>query len=530
MSDIAYKLKVLRQIGLLKVQPPHRLLKAGIKLATWGPGFPSAVAAAAARFPNQTAIIDDAGEITWAELRDEINQTTAALKARGVQVGDAVALMGRNHRWMVVSMVSIMQIGAKVLLLNTMASASQLGELTRREGAKFAIVDQEFLEVTAEIDRDLVVVAWADDDSHGLPTLSGLAEGQPTDDHKKPSKPGGIVIFTSGTTGLPKGANRKEPENLDPLLTFFGSIPYHGNSTVVLAAPLFHSWGLINFGFGLSTVPTYVLRRKFDPAQVLEDIDRYKAEVLVVVPLMMQRLVNLDREVADRYDVSSLRITASSGSALAGDLAIDFMDRFTDSVYNFYGATETGWVSIASPEDLRAAPGTAGRVPWRTVAKILDTDGNELPPGETGVIYVGNEMQFGGYTDGNTKDFRDGLMHTGDLGYFDEDGRLFVAGRDDDMIISGGENVFPRELEDALIGHPSITDVVVVGVPDPDWGHCLAAYVVVKDGASLDEDEVVSYAKERVARFAVPRRTKFLDELPRNPTGKVMKRELPEFD
>ena len=180
MSDIAYKLKVLRQIGLLKVQPPHRLIKAGIKLATWGPGFPSAVGAAAARFPNQTAIIDDAGEITWAELRDEINQTTAALKARGVQVGDAVALMGRNHRWMVVSMVSIMQIGAKVLLLNTMASASQLGELTRREGAKFAIVDQEFLKVTSEIDRDLVVVAWSDDDSHGLPTLSGLAEGQPT--------------------------------------------------------------------------------------------------------------------------------------------------------------------------------------------------------------------------------------------------------------------------------------------------------------------------------------------------------------
>ena len=206
------------------------------------------------------------------------------------------------------------------------------------------------------------------------------------------------------------------------------------------------------------------------------------------------------------------------------------MDRFTDSVYNFYGATETGWVSVASPEDLRAAPGTAGRIPWRTVVKVLDTDGNELPAGETGVIYVGNEMQFGGYTDGNTKDFRDGLMHTGDLGYFDEDGRLFVAGRDDDMVISGGENVFPRELEDALIGHPAITDVVVVGIPDDDWGHCLAAYVVVKDGESLDEDEVVAYAKERVARFAVPRRLQFLDELPRNPTGKVMKRELPEFD
>ena len=530
MSDLAYKVKVLRQIGLLKPQPPHRLLKAGIKLATWGPGFPAAVGAAAIRFPHQTAIIDDAGELTWSELSDEINRTSAALKRRGVGAGDAVALLCRNHRHIVVAMIAIMQLGGKVLLLNTMASASQLGELARREGAQLTILDQEFLAVAADVDREKVVVAWADDDEHGLPTLSDLARSESAAAHKKPSRPGGIVIFTSGTTGLPKGANRKEPENLDPLLTFFGSIPYRGNSTVVLAAPLFHSWGLLNFGFGLSTVPTYVLRRKFQPEQVLRDIDQYKAEVLVVVPLMMQRLVDADPEVIKTADVSSLAITASSGSALAGELATHFMDTFTDSVYNFYGATETGWVSIASPEDLRAAPGTAGRVPWRTVVKILDADGKEVPAGETGVIYVGNEMQFGGYTDGNSKDFRDGLMHSGDLGHFDEDGRLFVSGRDDDMIISGGENVFPRELEDALIEHPAVADVVVTGIPDEAWGQCLAAYVVVKDGQSLEEDEVVAYAKEHVARFAVPRKIKFLDELPRNPTGKVMKRELPDFD
>lgn len=530
MGDVGYKLKILRQIGLLKVQPPHRLLKAGIKLATWGPGFPSAAGAAAARFPNQLAIIDDAGEITWQELYDEVNRATAALATKGIGAGDSVALLCRNHRHMVVAMIALMQRGAKVLLLNTMASANQLGELTRREGAGLAIVDQEFLAVASELDQDQILLAWEDDDTHGLPTLAKLAAAEPSTPHKKPERPGGIVIFTSGTTGLPKGANRKEPENLDPLMTFFGAIPYTGNSTVVLAAPLFHSWGLLNFGFGLSTVPTYVLRRKFKPEQVLADIDQYKADVLVVVPLMMQRLVDASSAAVEKSDVSSLKITASSGSALAGDLANHFMDMFTDSVYNFYGATETGWVSIASPEDLRAAPGTAGRVPWRTIVKILDADGKEVPQGETGVIHVGNEMQFGGYTDGNSKSFADGLMHSGDLGYFDEAGRLFVAGRDDDMVISGGENVFPRELEDALIEHPAITDVVVTGIPDKDWGHCLAAYVVVKEGESLDLDTVVAYAKERVARFAVPRKVKFLDELPRNPTGKVMKRELPDFD
>ncbi|EFQ82530.1 AMP-binding enzyme [Aeromicrobium marinum DSM 15272] len=530
MGDLTYKLKVLRQIGLLSVQPPHRLVKAGVKLATWGPGFPAAVLAAAARHPQQLAIIDDAGELTWKQLSEEINRTTQGLKDRGVGVGDSVAVLCRNHRHMVVAMVSVMQLGGKILLLNTMASAGQLGELTRREGAEMVVLDQEFLKVADELDRDLVVVAWEDDDTHGLPTLAQIAEGKSSADHKKPAKPGGIVIFTSGTTGMPKGANRKEPENLDPLMTFFGAIPYRGNSTVVIAAPLFHSWGLINFGFGLSTVPTYVLRRKFKAEQVLADIDQHKAEALVVVPLMMQRLVDADPTAIEKADVSSLRITASSGSALAGELATRFMDTFTDSVYNFYGATETGWVSIASPEDLRAAPGTAGRVPWRTVVKVLDADGQEVPPGETGVIHVGNEMQFAGYTDGNTKNFADGLMHSGDLGYFDADGRLFVAGRDDDMIVSGGENVFPRELEDALIDHPRISDVVVTGIPDPDWGHSLAAYVVVKGSEPLPEDEIVAYAKERVARFAVPRKIAFLDELPRNPTGKVMKRELPEFE
>ncbi|MFT4187320.1 MAG: AMP-binding protein [Aeromicrobium sp.] len=530
MGDIGYKLKVLRQIGLLKAQRPDRLLKAGVKLASWGPGFPAAIAAATARYPDQLAVIDDVGQLTWRELNDEINRFTEALKHGGMKPGDPVAVMCRNHRYMVIAMVAIMKLGGKVLLLNTMASAAQLGELTQREKAKMAIIDQEFLKVTGEIDRDIVVIAWADDDTHGLPTMTGLAKGHPATEHKKPERPGAIVIFTSGTTGLPKGANRKEPENLDPLLTFFGSIPYRGNSTVVLAAPLFHSWGLINFGFGLSTAPTYVLRRRFVPEQVIADIATYKAEALVVVPLMMQRMVDVDPKVIARHDVSSLRITASSGSALAGELATRFMDTFTDSVYNFYGATETGWVSIAGPADLRAAPGTAGRVPWRTVVKILDQDGQEVPQGETGVIYVGNEMQFGGYTDGRTKDFRDGLMHTGDLGYFDAEGRLFVAGRDDDMIISGGENVFPRELEDALIDHPDVHDVVVVGIPDKDWGQCLAAYVVVKDGCEVEEKTLVDYAKDKVARFAVPRKIQFIDELPRNPTGKVMKRELPGFD
>ena len=539
MGDLGYKLKVFAQIGLLKAQLPHRLLGAGLQLLKWGPGIPSAIGAAAARFPNQTAIIDDAGNMTWREVRDEANQLTQALKDRGIEPGDSIAVLCRNHRYMVIAAAAVMQAGGRILLLNTMASGSQLGDLATRENAKMVILDQEFLAVAGNVNRDKLVLAWVEGDTppkagrattDDIPSLSELVKGQPTKSHPTPSAHGSIVIFTSGTTGLPKGAKREEPADLKPLIAFFGAIPYRGNSTVVLAAPLFHSWGLINFAFGLSTVPTYVMRRRFDAVQILKDIEKYKADVLVVVPLMIQRLVDVAPDIIKSTDVSSLRITASSGSALAGELANHFMDLFTDSIYNFYGATETGWVTVASPAQLRDAPGTAGTPPFRTNVKILDSGGNELPQGETGVIHVGNDMPFGGYTDGDTKAFTRGLMSTGDLGYFDELGRLFVSGRDDDMVISGGENVFPRELEDALIDHPGIFDVVVTGIPDRDWGQCLAAYVVVREGQTVSETEIVAYAKERVARFAVPRRTMFIDELPRNPTGKVMKRELPPFE
>ena len=531
MGTLGHTLGVFRRIGLLSPGRPDRLANAARQLVKWGPGLPSGVHAAAARFPQQTAIVDDAGEVTWAELSAQVNQLTAALKTHGIEPGDSIAVLARNHRLMVVTLVATMQAGGRVLLLNTMASRSQLTELVEREDATLVVVDQEFLDVAGDVDRARIVLGWADPDApDDLPTIAGLLHGRPTRHHPRPSRHGQIIIFTSGTTGLPKGARREEPKNLTPLVTFFGAIPYRGRSTVVVAAPLFHSWGLLNFGFGLSAAPTYVLRRRFDAEQALRDVERYSAEVLVVVPLMMQRMVDVDPAVVRQVDVSSLRITASSGSALGGDLAIRYMDLFTDSVYNFYGATETGWVTIASPDDMRAAPGTAGRPPFRTTVVVLDADGHEVPQGTTGVIHVGNDMPFGGYTDGRTKTFTDGLMNTGDLGHFDADGRLFVSGRDDDMVISGGENVFPRELEDALIEHPDITDVAVTGVPDDAFGQVLAAYVVVRPGATLTEQDVREYARARVARFAVPGRTTFVDELPRNPTGKVMKRQLPGLE
>ncbi|MET1134294.1 MAG: AMP-binding protein [Aeromicrobium sp.] len=531
MGDLGYKLKVLRRIGVIKALPPHKLIGAARVLKKWGPGLPSGINAAAKRYPKQLAIIDDAGEITYEDLVTQVNQFTEVLRERGIEPGDSVAVLARNHRYLVIALIAVVQMGGRVLLLNTMSSRAQLTDLAEREGAELLILDQEFLPLVEDVRRSRLMLAWADADAPSdLPSVESSTVGKPSGEQPVPSKHGEMIIFTSGTTGLPKGAKRKEPEDLKPLLAFFGSIPYQSNSVVSIAAPLFHSWGLINLGFGLSTCPTFVLRRKFIPEQALRDIEKYKVRVLVVVPLMLQRMVKADPKVVKETDVSSLTITASSGSALAGDLALHFMDMYTDSIYNFYGATETSWITIADPKDLRAAPGTAGRVPWRTTVKILDHDGNEVPQGDIGVIHVVNDMPFGGYTDGRNKSFHSGLMDSGDLGYFDEEGRLFVAGRDDDMIISGGENVFPRELEDCLVEHPEVADVVVTGIADPEWGQRLAAYVVRKEGSDVTADELVEFAKDNVARSAVPRGVMFLDTLPRNPTGKVMKRQLPAFE
>jgi acyl-CoA synthetase (AMP-forming)/AMP-acid ligase II len=232
--------------------------------------------------------------------------------------------------------------------------------------------------------------------------------------------------------------------------------------------------------------------------------------------------------VKRRYDLSALEVTAASGSALPGDLATNWMDEFGDNLYNLYGSTEVAWATIATPADMRAAPGTAGRPPRGTVIRIVDQNGNDVPEGETGRIFIGNQLAFEGYTGGGDKEHLGELLSSGDVGHFDEDGRLFIDGRDDEMIVSGGENVFPREVEDLLADHEAVAEAAAIGVEDEKFGQRLRAFVVKADGADTSEDELKDYVKANLARYKVPREIVFVEELPRNATGKVLKRELAE--
>ena len=204
------------------------------------------------------------------------------------------------------------------------------------------------------------------------------------------------------------------------------------------------------------------------------------------------------------------------------------MDRFGDTAYNLYGSTEVAYATVATPEDLRAAPGTAGRPPRGTEVRLYDENGREVPQGEVGRIFVGNEMSFEGYTGGGGKEAIDDLLSSGDVGHIDADGRLFIDGRDDEMIVSGGENVFPREVEDLLADHEDVAEVAVIGVEDAEYGQRLKAFVAPKGGAEIDEADLIAHVKAHLASYKSPREIEFLDELPRNATGKVLKRELRE--
>jgi acyl-CoA synthetase (AMP-forming)/AMP-acid ligase II/uncharacterized membrane protein len=531
---VAYQLgsvKVLVDAGVVRPMRPDRLVKFVQTLMRWGRSPAAGAIALADRFPNETMVVDELGALTFSDVHTRSNALAHSLSDLGVVEGDGVGIMCRNHRGFIESTFAVSKLGGHSLYLNTAFAGPQLAEVVDRERPKAIIYDEEFAGLLSEAGKGRKrVVAWHDSERCDDPTIDDLiGQGDP-DDVVPPSQEGRAVILTSGTTGSPKGASRANPQSLDPAVSLLATIPLKARQSAYIAAPLFHSWGFAHFTLGLILGSTYVLRRKFDPEQCLADIARYRCDSLVVVPVMMQRIMELPEDVRAKYDTSSLKVVAASGSALPGDLANDWMDVFGDTLYNLYGSTEVAWASIATPADMRAAPGTAGKPPRGTVVKLYDDHGVEVPQGQTGRIFVGNEMLFEGYTGGGTKDVIGSLMATGDVGRFDEGGRLFVEGRDDEMIVSGGENVFPKEIEDLLARHEAVAEAAALGVEDKDFGQRLRAFVVLERGKEVSEDDLKTYVKKNLARYKVPREIVFLDELPRNATGKVLKRELKELE
>jgi acyl-CoA synthetase (AMP-forming)/AMP-acid ligase II len=530
LSDGIHVARTLARAGMLRPSRPDRALRAVVGLRRFGPTLAAGVVGGAARFPATPAVIDDDGILTFGQLERRTNALARGLAGHGLTEGRTLAVMCRNHRGFIEVAAACSKLGVHIVLVNTGFAGPQVAEVVDREGARGLVYDREFA-ATVRAARGGRVCFVAGDagaakDRGPDTSLAELIATRVDTPLPPPSVAGRAVILTSGTTGTPKGANRPTPNSMGPMAALLSAIPLRARETTVIAAPLFHAWGFAHVLLATALSSTIVLRRRFDPLEIVRAVSEHRADALVVVPVMLQRMLEADAEARRRWDTSSLRVIAVSGSALPGPLANRVMDALGESLYNLYGSTEVAWATVAGPSDLRAAPGTAGRPPRGTVVKILGEDGRELRSGASGRIFVGSEMLFEGYTGGGDKDRHGGLMATGDVGHFDPDGRLFVDGRDDDMIVSGGENVFPGEVEDLLAGMPGVREVAVVGVPDDEFGQRLRAVVSLQPGAELSEAQLQDHVRTHLARYKVPREVVFTDELPRNATGKILKREL----
>jgi fatty-acyl-CoA synthase len=514
---------------LLAPMRPDKYIRIAVAMQRENMGITSGFAAAAQRCPDRPGLVDELGALTWREIDERADALAAALQ--DLAAPTVIGIMARNHRGFVESLIAANRIGADVLLLNTSFAGPALAEVVQREGVDAVIYDEEF---TATVDRALAdkpdatrIIAWTDDAQDG-PTVEKMIADYAGREPQRASTKSKVILLTSGTTGTPKGAKHSGGSDGGPgiLKAILDRTPWRAEEPVVVVAPMFHAWGFSQLVFAASMACTVITRRKFDPEATLELIDRHRATGLCVVPVMFDRIMELPDEVRNKYSGRSLRFAAASGSRMRPDVVTTFMDQFGDVIYNNYNATEAGMIATATPEDLRAAPDTAGKPAGGTEIRILDSDFNEVPSGEVGNIYVRNSSQFDGYTSGKTKDFHQGFMSSGDVGYVDDAGRLFVVGRDDEMIVSGGENVYPVEVEKTLATHPDVAEASVIGVDDDQFGQRLAAFVVLNTGASATPDVLKQHVRENLANYKVPREIAILDEMPRGSTGKIARSEL----
>ncbi|MFA5708187.1 acyl-CoA synthetase [Mycolicibacterium sp.] len=525
--------KRLVETGILDLKDLRGTLRGAKLIQVYGPQATMTIQGGH-RFPDLPAVVDERGSLTYGEVDEQSWALAHALRSLGVVEGSVVGVLCRDHRGLIIAMAACGKLGARVVLMNTGFAKPQFAQVCEREKVTVVLHDSEFVGLLDALPPELPrVLTWVDDGAElpaGAHTLDDLVASNPTDPLPPPTRPGGSVILTSGTTGMPKGAPR---DTVSPLATaqIIDRIPFPRKGTMVIVSPIFHSTGWATYTVGAALGNKIVTARRFNAENTVKMIAEYRAEMLVAVPTMLHRMVELDAATLAKYDTSSLRVILIAGSALSPELSERVQDTFGDVLYNMYGSTECAIATVAQPAELRAAPGTAGRAPVTCEVVLYDDNDRRIEgANRPGRIFVRNGAPFQGYTDGRGKQIIDGYMSSGDMGHFDDNGLLFIDGRDDDMIVSGGENVFPQEVENLLEEHDDVAEVAVVGVDDVEFGKRLRAFVVPEPGAAPDAAQIKQYVKDNLARHKVPRDVVFIDELPRNATGKLLRRVLVEKD
>ncbi|OBI93168.1 AMP-binding protein [Mycobacterium sp. 1245805.9] len=521
MTDgvLATALRALLRSRLLGPPSPAATVRLIREARRGGTNPYTLLAVTAARWPDRSAIIDDDGALTYRELRAETEALAQELSGAGGGPGQAVGLMCRNGQGFVKGFFAAALIGADVVLVNTDFRTDALAAAVSGHQITTMVADDEFAERVRAADQSVALVDPAavgarDEGRHG--SRPGVAA------------PGRIVLLTSGTTGKPKGVPRTPQlrSAVGVWVTILDRTGLRTGSRISVAMPMFHGLGLGMLMLTVALGGTVLTNRHFDAEAALAQASLHRADAFTAVPVVLARILDLPERVRARNPLTYLRVVLSSGDRLDPNLGQRFMDAYGDILYNGYGSTEVGIGALATPADLREAPETVGKPVAGCPVRIFDKNDRPVGPRVTGRIFVGGELASEGYTDGGAKAVVGTMTSTGDMGYLDNSGRLYIVGREDDMIISGGENVYPRAVENALAEHPDIADNAVIGVPDEQFGHRLAAFVVPHSGRSLDPQGLRDYLKGRVSRFEQPRDINIVESIPRNPAGKVVRKEL----
>ena len=493
--------------------------------------------------PDKLGVIDDKPDgtvVTWtyAELEARSNRVANLLLSLGTGPGKKVLWCGPNSPEVVAVMAAARKIGAVAVPLNYRLTPEEACYVINHSDAEVAYVDHEhapmFAALRGRLEKVRHIIAVGGPAPDGMLTDADIAAapaGAP--DVGDAAGTGGTMIYTSGTTGKPKGAVRAggpDPEVLGALLNLFG---YRPDDIYITSGPLYHSGPSAFMGAGLLYGQTIIVQRKFDAEDWLRLVDKYRASSTFSAPALIRMICALPGEVKDRYDRSCMRVMIANAAPWSYALKQQYVADFPpESLFEVYGSTELGVDTVLMPEDQMRKPGSCGKPAPGIEITLLDDYGNEVTgtgPDHPGEVFVRSKSAFDTYykNDDSYAASSRGDFHTvGDIAYWDDEGYLYICDRKTDMIITGGMNVYPAEIEAALEQHPGIYDVAVFGIPSQEWGEVVHATVVRAPGSSLTGEELAAFAREHLAGYKVPRSVDFMDELPRTGSGKLLKRQL----
>ena len=472
--------------------------------------------------------------IEAAAFSERVQRSIAALRTLGLKEGGVLALMLHNTPAMLELMLAARSMGAIWCPINWHFKQAELAYILRDSGASVLVAEAALLDALAEaLPTGLTVLAAG---AHPRWPLWDTLVDNAAPDTRSPAAPRGAMLYTSGTTGLPKGIRRQPATPAQAQRALQRSrfcYGYEPGMRALLSAPMYHS-APNSFAVNAAQADDalMVLEPRFDPERTLQLIEQHRITHAYLVPTMYVRLLKLPEAVKRRHDLSSMRFVSSTGSPCAPDVKQAMIDWWGPVFHESYGSSELGYMTRVDSVEAQARPGTAGRALEGVDLAILDDAGAPLPPGQRGMIYARQhdavDFTYVGNEAARRAMERDGFLTMGDVGYLDDDGYLFIVDRAADMVISGGVNIYPVEIEKVLLAMPGVDDCAVFGIPHDEFGEALAAAVQRRPGSGVTEDEVKAFVRERLAGYKTPAVVTFHDALPREETGKIFKRRLRE--